>query len=840
MTGLFDDVRLAVRRLRHQPGFALVVIGALALGLGSNTAIFTLLHGVMFQTLPVPRAHELHRLGNNHNCCVNSGMQGDFSLFSTSLFEALRADLADQTTLMAFQANVTATGVRLDESGAQRSLRAAYVSANYFDVLAIKPAIGRLFEPIDDEPGSPPVAIVSHQTWMSEFGSAPDLPSRYFYVNGIALRVAGVAPAGFFGETVRPDPPQLWLPLGQERRIRGSAALAARPGQHWLYAVGRLSGSVGPSDLGARATQSLRRWFHAQSFPTERDRASIGEQRITATSASGGVQLMRANFGQALLLLLAMSGLVLLITAANLANLLLSRADRGQAAVRAAMGAAPSRLMRQAFVEGGLLALLGGAAATLVATAGTRAVLSTAFATPSAVPLQATPSGQVLAFSFILALVTALLFSAAPAWAVSRANPIDALRGLGRDNRDVAFMPRRSLVVIQVMLCMVLLAGAGVLVKSLGRLQAQPLGFEPNHRVVVRIDPPSLLAEPERLIALYGVMRDRLRALPGVLEASYALYSPFEGNNWSGPIAIAGQPFNPEGPSPSWNRVGPNYFETVGTRVLRGRGITERDSAGASNVAVVNAAFARRFFGSAEPLGARLGLFSAAHAADFEIVGVVEDVKYTAANLPARPMAFFPVAQSPAYAEPEARQVLARSALVRAVVLQVAPGTPDLESAIRQALAATHPDLIVTRVLTLADQVSGNFRTDRLLAGLTSAYGALALALAALGLFAVTSYGVSRRQQEIGVRMALGADRRAIVRSVVRGALAQTMAGLALGLPLAWWAGGLVASRLYEVQARDPVVLVVAALVLVATAVAAALWPARRAASVDPTRALRG
>jgi predicted permease len=840
MLGIGEDIRFALRRLRQQPGFTAVAVMALALGLGANTAIFTLINSVMLQPLPVTRPHELLRLGDTNNCCVNSGLQTNYSLFSYDMLATFREELTEFTDLAGFQANVTATGIRAAEGGAARSLGAAYVTANYFRMFGVQPALGRLLQPGDDDPGAAPVFVMSHQAWRDQFGADPEAVGRTFYVNGTPLTLIGVAVPEFFGEAVRPNPAALWLPIGQERTIRGANSLVGRPETDWLYAIGRVRTGTPASAVGAHATQVLQSWLQGQTFLRDDNRADIPEQRVTVTSAEAGVQLMRARYGQPLLLLLGMSGLVLLITAANLANLLLARADRGQAAIRSALGAGVGRLIRQSMVEGIVLAVAGALVSLFVAAAATQVILATAF---PASPLQAfsvTPSVLVMLFSLGLALATGLLFSAAPAWAMARTAPIEALRGSGRNGRDVAFMPRRSLVVVQVTLSLVLLVGAGVLTKSLLRIQSQPLGFDTDGRVVVQVDPPQLAEEPERLAALYDRMRERLRQVPGVTALSYALYSPMEGNNWSSGVTIAGRPPDPESnDTSSWNRVGPDFFETVGTQVVRGRGILPSDTPTSARVAVVNEAFVRRFFPSSEALGRQLGFGGAEHADDYQIVGIVEDVKYTGANAPPRPMVFFPVMQLVEHGSAGWRQTQGRSTLVRSLVLRVAPGTANLEPGVRRALADVHPDLIVTRILPLVDQVNANFRNDRLLAGLTVAYGGLALALAAIGLYGVTAYGVARQRQEIGIRMALGAGSRSILWMVVRGALVQTSVGLVLGAIAALALVGVLSSLLFEVNARDPWVLAAAAGALLMTSVAAALWPARQAAALDPTRALR-
>jgi predicted permease len=822
----------------------LVATLTLALGIGANTAIFTLIHAVMMQSLPVMRPAELYRLGNTLDCCVNTGLSGDTSLYSTELFDHLKQQLPEFTDLSAFQANTSATSVRPPSGDISISVPAAYVSASYFRMLGVTPSAGRLLEPADDVVGATPVMVMSHRTWVERFGADESLIGRPFLINGVPVALAGVAARDFFGETVRPNPAGIWLPLGQEPILRGQTSLASRPAQNWLYAMGRVQGPADLEMLSGRATHALQAWLGAQTFLSDRQREDIAQQRIAVTSAAGGVQLMRNNFGQSLTVLLVMSGLVLLIAAANLANLLLARADRAQAAVRAALGASAGQLVRLSLVEGLMLALIGCAGALVISVLATQSIIALQFPADFRLPFDAVPSPTVVVFSIGVAIVTGAFFAAAPAWAMARVNPIDALRGLSREGADLSFMPRRSLVVVQVALSLVLLAGAGLLATSLGNLESQPLGFETEQRVIAYIDPPAgLAAEPERLATVLATMRQRLSQIPQVEAVSYSLYSPMEGNNWSGAVVISGRPTDPDNPdSSSWNRVGPDYFETFGTPIVRGRGITERDTPTSERVVVVNEAFVRQFLADREPLGVGLGVSSQpAHSQDYRIVGVAADVKFSGANRSVRPMIFLPVMQLAPYGPDESgdMQVQARSTLVRTVALKVRAAGAGLEPAIRRALAEADPALGLTRLMPLDAQVAGNFRRDRLLAWLATSYGLLALLLSAIGLYGVTSYAVSRRVHEIGIRMALGADRRGILWGVAKRALLQVIVGVAIGLPVALWAGGLIASGLYEVSARDPLVLGAATAVLIAIAMLASAVPARRAASVDPMRALR-
>lgn len=839
---LWQDLRYAARMLRKRPGFAAAAVLTLALGLGANIAIFSLVYGLLIRSLPVDRPDELYRLGDTNNCCVNSGLQGSYSLFAFRLFEHLRDATSDDfVELAAFQAQSPQPMVVRRGGDVAASLPGQYVSANYFQMFGVRPAAGRLLRPDDDRPGAEPVVVISHQAWTQRFGQDPSLVGSRILVYGRPMTVAGVAAQGFFGDTVRPNPATLWIPLGQEPALRGEASLVDRVNQDWLYAIGRLRPDVEPEQAAMRATNALRQWFESQSFLSKEERAQLPQQQVKVVSAGGGVPVLQMQFGQVLAILFITSGLVLLIATANLANLLLARADRGQAAIRAALGASTGRLLRQSVTEGVLLGLIGGFMAIWVAAAGTRALVALAFPDAQYVPVDTVATPAVWLFALGLAVVTGALFSAGPAWFMSRTRPLEALSGVGRSGHVRSFVPRRSLVVVQVALSFVLLSGAGLLASSLGRLEAEELGFEPAGRTIVQINPPPLAGQRERVARLFADTRDRLLRIPGVQDASYALYGPMEGQNWSGGISIAGRTVDPASPEgSSWNRVGPRYFETVGTRLLRGRTIEETEITGGARVAVINDAFHRRFFENAEPIGQHLGLGGPAHAGDYEVVGVVEDVRYTAPRDLVRPMIFLPAFQVVEYAEPSAASVQARSMLLRTLIVHASVDPTVLEPAIRRAITEIDPDIHVIRVRPHAEQVSLNFRIERLMARLTSTYGLLALLVASIGLYGVTAFTVAQRTREIGVRMALGADRSRIVATVARGPVGQTLVGLAIGVPLAFVASRLISTQLYGVGSEDPLVFGGAAVVLLGSAAIAATIPALRAASINPTQALRG
>jgi predicted permease len=838
-----QDIRLAFRHLKHQPGFTFVAILTLALGIGANTAVFTLVHALMLRSLPVQRPAELYRLGNTNDCCVNGGLAGSYSLFSYRLFQHLKASAPEFQELAAFQANTLTVGMRRPGETTPQPMPGAFVTGNYFEMFGVQPAAGRLLHASDDRPEAAPVAVMSHRTWSQLYAQDPSLIGETVIVNGKPLTIVGVSAPPFFGDTVRADPAALWIPVNQEPMLRGAASILDRDGANWLYAIGRVTGRAEPAQISARVTTALQQWLTAQSFFNERERRQIPQQRVVVVPAGGGVESTRAQYARSLNLLFAAAGMVLLIGAANLANLLLARADRGQASIRAALGASTGRLIRQALTEGIVLALLGGLVGIAVGAVSATAIIKIAFPLAQFVPVNATPSAWVWVFALGLAVCTGALFTAAPAWAMSRTAPLDALAGVGRSGQARSFVPRGSLLIVQVALSLVLLSSAGLLATSLGNLEGQPLGFTPENRLVASIDPPSSLAgDVPRLAELYTRFGETLRQVPGVERVGFAMYSPMSGDNWSSGISIGGRTPDPDNPTfSSWNRVTPGYFEAVGTRVIRGRGIDERDTPTSKRVVVVNEALVRRYFKNDNPIGQTLGTGAARHAADFEIVGIVEDVKYSSASsTEVRSMIFIPSFQTVDQETAGGRTMQASSLLLRTVVLQVSPHARNVEAGIRQALGAVDANLNVVNIVSFPTQVSANFRLQRLMASLTSVYGLLALALAALGLYGVTAYGVSQRTREIGVRMALGADRWRVVRTCVRGPLVQTCIGLVFGLIGAYFAGQALTTQLYGVGGLAPNVFLGATVTLVVSALLAAALPARRAASVNPATALRG
>jgi predicted permease len=830
---LWRDTRLAVRSLRKFPAFSAVVVLTLTLGIGANTAIFTLVNAVMLQTLPVQNPKQLYRLGDNNNCCVMIGTQNDgsFVLYSYPLYQYLRDHTPEFEQLAAFESYVSDLSVRGPHDPAAEPYKGEFVSGNYFQMFGLPASAGRLLTPEDDSQTAARVAVISYRAWQQRFGLDPAVIGSSLNISGVSYTIAGVTVPQFYGETLRSDPPDFWLPLaGEPEKWRLES-----PNPEWLYVIGRLKPEFAPASVQAQLNVELQQWLnsHREVFD-KRDWGEIPRQHINLTPAARGVEQLQTDYALGFRLLAALSVLLLLIACANIANLLLARgsAKQSQTAVRLALGGTRFRLMQQLLTESVLLSLAGGLAGLYVAYVGGHALLLLAFRGAHYVPISTRPSLPVLLFAVGLSLITGIVFGIAPAWMTSRSNPADALRGAGRERIERSSTLQKSLIVVQVAMSIVLLVGAALLTSSLRNLEGQQFGFITDSRLIVSlINPEAAGYTDERLPALYQRLETALPQIPGVISASLSTYSPMEGNNWSDWVYIEGKPTDFSGNPPSWLRVGPHYFETIGTRLLKGRVIDERDQPGAPRAAVVNEAFARRFFPNGNALGQHFGDGDEKHSGDFEIVGIVEDTKYQDTRGPAYAMFFWPLLQVPP-GEP-------LRGWVSSIQLHVAGRPESIEPGVRQTIAGVDPRLTVLKLQSFSEQVALNFNQERLIARLTELFGALALILACLGLYGLTAYAVARRTNEIGIRMALGAGQGNVLALVLRSALVQVGLGLAIGIPAALAGGRLLAAQLYQVKSYDPAILGTAALILAASAILAASVPARRASRVDPVIALR-
>ena len=850
MQNLPGNFRYALRQFRLSPVFTAAAILTLALGIGGTTAIFTLIHAVMIRSLPVSDPATLYRVGDGDDCCVDSGTQDRWGMFSFPLYERLKAEAPEFEQMAAFQAGLRRLSVRrLGVETSSRPLRSEYVTGNYFSALGVGSFGGRVFTDEDDTPASAPVAVISHRVWQTTYGSDTSVVGSTFVVEGHPFTVIGVAPPGFFGETLRGDPPDIWIPAQQEPMIDGESGLLRQPQGAWLRIIGRLRPGATIAGMAPRLTAVLRVWLqHDSGYPSNWMPGvihSLPEQVISVVPAGAGVGVMKEQYGRSLKILLSVCGLVLLIACANVANLLLARAvaRRGQTAVRLAIGATRSQIIVQALTESVLLAIGGGIAGLLVAMAAARLLLDLAFQGAHFLPIQTTPSLIVLAFAFTLALLTGVIFGAAPAWLATRTDPAEALRGSGRGTRDRSTIARKALLVVQATLSVVLVAGATMLGRSLNNLEHQNFGFQIPGRLVVALHNPPATYPLAKLTALYRQLEGKLNRLPGVRGAGLALYNPLT-DNWGEMVLVDGHPTPGvnEDSGASWDRVSADYLQNFGMAILRGRAFTAADNENTMPVAIVNEAFVKHFFkGGEEPLDQHFGLDLPQNSRTFRIVGVVRDAKFAswALTRPALPMFYVPLAQNVDYKDPLMTRVELQSHFIGGIML-VTNGSPGvLEPVLTKMLADLDPNLTITSVRTMQQQVDLSFDQERAVASLAGLFGIVALLLAMIGLYGVTAYSVAQRTNEIGIRMALGANRAKVVQLILQGAFTRVSIGLILGLPLAIGAGRLIAAELYGVSSWDPVALIVAAGALAASAFFAAIIPAIRAASVSPMSALR-
>jgi predicted permease len=841
------DLKFALRQFQKSPGFAATIILTISLGIGANTAIFTLVHAILLKSLPVANPATLYRIGDHDDCCVNGGFEGDdgdFDLFSYDLYRQFQDNTPEFEQLAAFQSGQSMMNVRVGNNAA-KSERTEYVSGNYFSTFGIGAYAGRMLQPSDDVPGAAPVAVLSYAGWQASHAGDPNVVGSTVHIQGQPVTIVGIAPPGFFGDRVSSNPPALWIPLNIEPVMEGQTSILKQPDTNWLYAIGRVKPGVAPGSLQAKLSNTLRQWLPTQSaYTVGGGEKEIPKQHVVLTPAGGGIQNMQQEVGDGLKMLTGISALVLLVACANIANLLLARGTtrKAETSIRTALGASRKVLIRQLLIESVLLAGAGGLIGIGIAYLGARMILNLAFPDSVQIPIHASPSPIVLGFAFLLSLATGVIFGIVPAWISSHADPAEALRGINRTTGDRSLLPQKALIVLQAALSLVLLVGAGLMTKTLRNLERQNFGLITANRYVIHFDPMGAGYKLETIGAFNQQLERDFSALPGVKNVGIALYSTLEGNNWGEGIRIEGRP--EPGPEAnigsSWDRVSPHFFETVGQPVIRGRGITEQDTATSRMVAVVNQTFVKKFFPKEDPIGHHFGTFNQKYAGDYEIVGVVADAKYNNPRDEYRPMYFRPITQlNKTIAEKSAITAESRSMFPNSVTVQFVGDASALESLSRRTLANINPDLTVEDFRALDHQVADNFNQERLITRLTGLFGLLALALASVGLYGITAYSVARRTSEIGLRMALGADRGKVLALILSKALVLVAIGLAIGIPVSLLGGRLMKSQLYGVHAYDPLTMIAAVLVLAAFAAVAGFIPARRAASIEPMQALR-
>lgn len=837
-----QDLRFALRQLKKTPGFTITVLLTLALGIGANAAIFTLVNSMLLQYLPVADPKTLVRLGDDSDCCVSGGIRDDgkYSLFPTEAYEYLKKNASDFEELAAMQAGFEFRPITVRRDGTQagaRSVMGEFVSGNYLRTFGLRPHAGRLLTDGDDIKGAPMTAVMSYQTWQRDYAGDASVIGSIFWVNTKPVTLVGIGPKGFYGDRMSTTPPDFYLPM-EEMPVLANVPYVHDPEARWLYIIGRVKPGTAMGPLQEKISALLRQVLAQRTdYSSEQGKIFLARVHVVLTPGGAGIQDMQERYSSQLHLLMWIAGLVLLIACANIANLLLVRgmARRTELCVRTVLGAKWGRIVLQLLTESVLLALLGGIVGLVVAYAGATMLLKLAFPNAQGLPIHASPSATVIGFTFGLSLLTGVLFGVAPAWIAAQAQPVDALRSGARTTAAGASRLQRSLVVLQAALSLVLLVGAGLFSQSLSKLRHSDLKLDPKNRYIIHINPQAAGYSQTQLEALYRTMKERFREHPGILKVGISGYTPMEDNNWSEIVWVQGKPnLNAEA---SWFRANGDYFDSVGTRVVMGRGLAETDTSNSPTVAVVNQEFVRKFFNGENPIGRRFGVRGPGSTADFEIVGVVEDTAYTTVRWKEHRMYFIPMTQRPASWKGPIEND--ESMYAGAVVLQTERPMNDLEKLVRMTIAGINPNLTVVKFQTFQQQIGDRFNDERMIARLTMLFGALALLLATIGLYGVTAYTVARRTPEIGVRMALGARRSGVIAMVMRSALSQTVIGLVIGLPASALCVRFIKTQLYEVKGVGAGVLVTSIVALAVASCLAGLIPARRAASTDPAQTLR-
>jgi predicted permease len=823
---LGQDVGYGLRVLRKSPGFTLVAVASLALGIGANTTIFTLVDSLVLRSLPVREPSRLVRLEGGS--------------WTNPIWEQIRER---QHEILGTAAAYWDTRLDLAKGGEARYVEGMFASGAFFDVMGVPAILGRTFTLDDDRRGGGPdgsVAVISYAFWQRRFGGSADAVGRTLTLNGVPFTIVGVTPPSFFGPTVGRSF-DVAVPIGMVDRVQrteGGGWLDARS-TWWLEVLGRLR----PGQTAEAASQALRRFQPQIREATLPDRwrpenlaQYLTKRPFTLIPAANGVSEVRGEYERALLVVMGVVTLVLLVACANLATLLLARANarRQELSARLVLGASRRRLARQLLTESLLLAAPGGVLGLAIARwGGPLLVERITSASGSAVSLDLSLHWRVLLFTLAVTTATAVLFGVAPALRAGRLSPHDAIKqqavGVAGGGPGALGGP---LVVAQVALSFVLVFGAFLFLRSFSRLAWRDLGFTSDGILMVNVDAQRSPSSPAQYGALYERAREAVASVPGVASAAVSAVPPVSGTFWNDRVSVQGLPPLPERDSVPWmNAVTPGWFSTYGTPLLAGRDFEPRDRLGAPPVAIVNEAFARRFLGGRSPLGrilTREG--SPGHEPPpLEVVGLVKDAVYRSPRDAMEPIVYVPLGQlGPDETWPFA-----------AIGVRAAAGSPALlTSAVAAALERVDPRLSLT-FRAFSDQIGASLMRERMVAVLSGFFGGLALLLAAIGLYGVTSYAASRRRREIAVRMALGAEAPGVVRMVVGRALRLAAIGLLTGAALSLWASRFVGSLLFGLEPRDATTLLVAAATLAGTCLLASWLPARRASRIDPARVLR-
>ena len=836
METFLQDIRYGLRMLRNNPGFTAVAIITLALGIGANTAIFSLINGLLLKMLPVKNPQELVVIGDPAGVHSRSSGTPQIGYFSYQMYRAFR-DNTSAFSGMLVSGEVNRTKVTKDGADISTSADAMLVSGNYFSVLGVEPFMGRVLTPKDDDAkGKHPIAVVSYDFWRQKLNEDRGILGQAISLNNYPYTIVGVAPAGFYGDTVG-DNQDFWVPMMMQEELMPGRPFLETLKVSWLHIIGRLKPGVSVDQAGANVNVVFKQFVNGPESATlsTEDKEELRKSTVDVVPGGKGFSGLRRDFFAPLMVLLTIVALVLLIACVNVANLLLSRAATRQReiAVRLAVGAERMRLIRQLLTESLLLALAGGAAGLLVAQWGTQALLRLAVSRTSADALDVRPHPIVLGFTLGICLLAGVLFGLIPAFKSLRVDVTPTLKDRSRQPTAAGGFGRLSwgkvLVASQVALSLLVLFAAGLLVRTLSNLKTLELGYDREHLLQVRVDPIAAGYKGQQIVDFANEIISRLVAMPGVRGVTVSKNGLFTGSDSDDDVKIDGYvPAKDEDRQAHWDWVGPNYFTALGVPLVLGRDVSIHDTATSPRVAVISETMARFYFGKSNPIGHRIWIQDEKRDQPVEIVGVVQDARSMQLRGPLERRFYMPFAQT------------AQEANAYLVFIVRTSGTPDAVSdSARKAVASFNPNVPVLWVRSVDTRINDALGTETMIARLSSFFGVVALLLACVGLYGVMSYTVSGKTQEIGLRMALGAQRPTVLWMVLLDVMKVVLAGVVVGVPAALAASRLLRSMLFGLNPADPLSLVLVVLLLGVVALLAGMIPARRATQVDPMVALR-
>ncbi|AXC10574.1 ABC transporter, permease protein [Acidisarcina polymorpha] len=838
---LWQDLRYGARQLLKSPGFSIVAILSLALGTGANTAIFTLINDLLLKSLPVRDAWQLVSFGHaNGGGTLGAVHPGAVDIFSYDFYKHLEEEGRRRPEffqgICAFSSFPVMVSVRSSAAASSPATQAMthLVSGTFFSVLGANPLLGRAITATDsDAPGRSAVAVISYRYWQQALAADPGVIGRSLNINGTLFRVIGVMPASFYGVDLNEQSPEMWLPLSMQAEAMLQPPMLDSSGLYWLHLMGRRNPKVSLSQSQAWATAQYRQ-FEAEREGTqiaESRRKEIRESFVELLPGRGGISHLRAAYGAPLAVLMGIVAIVLLIACANLANFMLAKAAAREReySTRLALGSSRSRLARQVLTETLLLAFVGGGLGLVLAYGGTFVLIKFIAGEVAHSALSPLPDLRVLGFTAGICLLTGLFFGIAPALRISRIQVAGALKSRYKGSTDGGRLLPNLLVTGQIVLSLVLLAVAGLFLRTLHNLHSEDLGFDRRNILLVKINAKFAGYKPDQLNTLYARILSRVDALPGVSSAALSGAAPMWHGNWGSPITILGRPAAPnEDVSTLLNRISPDYFETLGIPLLRGRTIRAADTAASPQAVVVNQTFADRYFPHSDAIGHSFTIADPSVKGVWQIVGVVGNATYNHAGEVPEAMAYLAVMQLT-----EDDQY--------AYWLQVrTSGDPAaIAGEVRAGLAEIDPNLPILDVETISEQLDHLIDEQRLVSQLSGFFSLLALSLCAIGLYGVMTYSVVRRTNEFGVRLALGASSGGVLWLVLRQSLGLLGMGIALGVPATLVASQAIQAGLYGLKPSDPLTLIGSILMIAIVSVTAAYFPARRATRVDPAVALR-